>query len=48
MRILLADDHAVVRAGLATLIASQPDLLLVDIALPDQNGIQVTAEVCQA
>lgn len=62
VRILIADDHQIVRAGLARLISEQPDmeiiaeaasgdevlhllehlspdLLLLDIAMPNRNGI---------
>ncbi len=69
-RILVADDHAVVRAGLRYLLDAQPDLtvadeagtgeeavakaislrpdiLLLDIALPDLNGLEVARRVRQ-
>jgi DNA-binding NarL/FixJ family response regulator len=62
IRILIADDHAIVRAGLAQFIADEPDMrveaeaangeeaiqlvrsrdldvVLLDIAMPDKNGI---------
>ncbi len=62
IRILIADDHAIVRAGFAQFIAEQPDMrveaeaangndairlvrerdfdvVLLDIAMPDKNGI---------
>ncbi|MGH8665199.1 MAG: response regulator transcription factor [Burkholderiales bacterium] len=62
IRILIADDHAIVRAGLAQFISDQPDMrvdaeassgeeairlvrdhdfdvVLLDIAMPDKNGI---------
>jgi DNA-binding NarL/FixJ family response regulator len=62
IRILIADDHAIVRAGLAQFIADQPDMqvageaatgseavarvraepfdvVLLDISMPDRNGI---------
>ena len=70
LRLILVDDHPVVRAGLTTLLATaadlavigeaatgrealalvdtiQPDILIVDMALPDLNGIQVAAAVLQ-
>jgi DNA-binding NarL/FixJ family response regulator len=67
-RILIVDDHPMMREGLAQLIehepdletasqadsaaqalqaiaASLPDLLLLDISLPDKNGIEVIKDV---
>ncbi len=64
-RLLLVDDHKVVRSGLRMLLENeadltivgeagtgqealqlveqlQPDLVLMDIGLPDQSGIEVT------
>ena len=66
--ILVADDHAVVRAGLRTLIQSdpslhiageaaggleaislvkklRPDILVLDLSMPDMDGILVTKEL---
>jgi hypothetical protein len=68
IRILLADDHALVRAGLRALIKEMPgidvvgeaedggealrligelhpDVALVDISMPNLNGIEVAARV---
>lgn len=65
LRVLLADDHAVVRAGLKMLIAAQPDMevvgeagdgeaawragqtlqpdiILMDVSMPELNGAQAT------
>jgi len=70
-RILIADDHAIVRAGLKQFIADQPDMevageaatgneaiqlaraggfdvLLLDISMPDKNGIDTLKTVKQA
>ncbi len=70
LRILLVDDHEVVRLGLRTLLQSEPDLevvaeagtaaeaiqaavthrpqvVLMDIRLPDQSGIQACREIRQ-
>lgn len=68
IRLLLVDDHAVVRLGLKMLIESesdleiageadsakaaleraaslQPEVILMDVGLPDQSGIEVTREI---
>jgi len=65
IRIILADDHGVLRAGLRALLSSEsdievvgeavdgretialadelkPDVVLLDVSLPDQSGIEVT------
>jgi two-component system, NarL family, response regulator LiaR len=70
IRILIADDHAVVRKGLNTLIASEPgmqvvgeaadgvevvlkarslkpDVILLDIIMPRQNGIEAIYQIKQ-
>ena len=66
MRVLLADDHGIVRRGLRSLLETEPgltvvaeaadglealklteehkpDLLIVDVAMPKLNGIEVAA-----
>ncbi len=68
IRVLIADDHAVIRSGLRLLLESrpdfqvvgdagtgqetieqviqlQPDILLLDIAMPDMNGLEVARQV---
>ena len=68
LRILLADDHALVRAGLRSLLqampevevvgdvgdgraaleliaSQQPDLVLMDIAMPELNGIEAVTRI---
>ncbi len=71
INVVIADDHAVVRAGLRALISAepslrlageaaggleaiemitklQPDILILDMSMPDQDGITVTRQVKQA
>jgi DNA-binding NarL/FixJ family response regulator len=70
LRVLLADDHGIVRRGLRTLLESEPgltivaeasdglealrlceehhpDILIVDIAMPKLNGIEVAARAAK-
>lgn len=70
IRILLADDHAMVRAGIRALLEKQselvvvgeaqtggealelakhehPDILLVDIAMPEMNGLEVVRQLAK-
>ncbi len=66
-RVIIADDHAIIREGLKSLlekrgikvlgiaqngreaielaVASNPDLVLMDIAMPDLNGVDATAAI---
>ena len=71
IRILIADDHAIVRAGLKQFIADQPDMqvageaatgseaialvrapefdvVLLDISMPDKNGIDTLKTLKQS
>jgi PAS domain S-box-containing protein len=68
LRILIADDHAVVRAGLRELLSErpelqivgeaangieaiaqartlQPDVIVLDVSMPEMNGIEATREI---
>lgn len=69
-RVILVDDHALIRAGLRRLLAEDPEievvgeaangrlaiaavgllaphLVLMDLAMPDMNGIKATIEIKQ-
>jgi DNA-binding NarL/FixJ family response regulator len=71
IKIILADDHGIVRAGLQLLISAQadlvvvgevangrdavrevarlrPDVAVIDIAMPDLNGIEATRQIHEA
>lgn len=68
IKVLIADDHAVVRAGLSTLlgtesdmevvaqakngreavamaIETQPDVIIMDLRMPEMDGAEATAEI---
>ena len=44
-RVLLADDHAVVREGLAALIGAQPDMEVVGQARGGREAVQLTQQL---
>ena len=69
-RILIADDHAVVRRGLRSILESrpgwevcaeafngrhavelftahQPDIVIMDINMPELNGLEATRQICR-
>jgi DNA-binding NarL/FixJ family response regulator len=71
LRVLLADDHRIVREGLRALIEGQadmevvgqartgreavrlarelaPDLVVMDVAMPDLNGVEAARQIVQA
>ena len=44
-RILLADDHAILRAGLAMLIEAQPDLVVIGEAADGVEAVEKTRKL---
>ena len=46
LRILLADDHAIMREGLAVLIESQGDMSVVAQAANGQDAVRLACEMC--
>jgi DNA-binding NarL/FixJ family response regulator len=70
LRILIADDHALVRRGLRSVLEAQtgwtvcgeakdgreavklalklrPDIVLLDVTMPDLNGLDATRQICR-
>jgi DNA-binding NarL/FixJ family response regulator len=70
IRVLLADDHKIVREGLRSLLEREPDIdviamadngrmavqlageimpdvAVIDVAMPDMNGIEATRRICR-
>jgi DNA-binding NarL/FixJ family response regulator len=45
IRILLADDHAVIREGLARLLADQPDMEVVGQATHGQEAVELASKL---
>ena len=46
VRILVADDHEVVRAGFAALLDTQPDFTVLGIASDGAEAVQMSRELC--
>ena len=41
-RVIIVDDHDLAREGLRVLLAGAPDLALMDVRLPDMDGLEAT------
>jgi DNA-binding NarL/FixJ family response regulator len=56
IRILLADDHAMVRQGFRMILAAQPDMEIIGeagngreaVAMPELNGIEATRRIAES
>jgi DNA-binding NarL/FixJ family response regulator len=45
LRVMLADDHGVLRAGLASLLDAQPDLMVVGEAAEAEDAVRLASEL---
>src|ERR1700731_1518518 len=45
IRIVLVEDHLILRDGLKALIEIEPDLVLTDLELPERSGIELLAHI---
>lgn len=46
LRVLLVDDYAIVREGLAAMLAGQPDIVLVGMAADDSEALALVHATC--
>jgi DNA-binding NarL/FixJ family response regulator len=45
VRVVVVDDHEIIRAGLSTLLSREPDIHLVGVAPDGEEGIEMIADV---
>ena len=45
IRILLVDDHAILRSGLSALLELEPDVEIMDIDMPGMGGLAATRQI---
>jgi DNA-binding NarL/FixJ family response regulator len=47
IRVLLADDHGVLRKGVRSVLLQDPSIVVMDIAMPQLNGLEAAARIAR-
>ena len=45
LRVMLVDDHEIVRDGIRAMLDAEPDVVVMDVRLTDGSGIEATREI---